>query len=155
MKSVTIFSKLKRAIPILFGAVGISLALIVVLQSDPAVQSDVFQARLSGTFLRNGFTAVSAKTVNSDHVALPHSVRWHPRHWYRKISVMTGFPDRAEHYTVTRDGSAMIDCFVRYIDDRASFIEIKTTTPQRLVAMDMQSALDQQFPGLPIKLTAE
>jgi hypothetical protein len=67
--------------------------------------------------------------------------------------MVVDFSDGAEYYTVTRDGSSMFDCFIRYLDGRACLIDIRASGTQRLAASDLRSTLAQQFPGLPIKLT--
>lgn len=67
--------------------------------------------------------------------------------------VATGFPDGGERYTLASDGIPMLDCFVQYFDDRASFIRIRSLTATQTPATAFCSTLADEFPGLPIRIT--
>ena len=147
----------KRKIFILLAAAVIALALVFTLQRDPSVEFGTFQPQLRDTFRRSGYTTVTEASCSPQRVPLPLAIQWHPRRWHHESSVQMaiGFPNGAEYYTVTQDGSAMLDCFVRYLDGRASFIDIRASGAQHLAATALRSTLAQQFPGLPIKLTTQ
>ena len=148
---------MKRKVFILLAAAVIVLALAFTLKRDPSVEFGTFQQQLRDTFQRSGYTTLAHVSCSPQGVPLPLAIQWHPRRWHQEGSVqmVIGFPNGAEYYTVTLDGSSMLDCFVRYLDGRASFIDIRASGAQHLAATALRSTLAQQFPGLPIKLTTQ
>lgn len=125
----------------------------VIFRRDPAVERASFQPRLRDALKSNGFTTIAEATCGADQVSLPLLVEWHPRHWGTKRSTQTGigFPDAAERYTIAQHGGSALDCFVRYVDDRASIIQIRASRGEEVVAGNLRSSLVREFPGLPIK----
>ena len=148
---------MKRKPFIVVAAVAIALVLAFILRRDPSVESGAFQSQLRDTFRRGGYTTVAEASCSPQQVPLPLSTQWHPRRWHREgsIHMAIGFPNGAEYYTVTQDGSSLLDCFIRYLDGRASYIDIRARAAQKSAAVALRSTLAHQFPGLPIKLTAQ
>ena len=148
---------MKRKVFILLAATVIALALAFILQRDPSVEFGAFQSQLRDTLRRSGYTTMTEASCSPQQVPLPLAIRWHPRRWHHEGSfqAVIGFPNGAEYYTVTQDGSSMLDCFVRYLDGRASYIDIRARAAQLSTATALRSTLAHQFPGLPIKLTTQ
>jgi hypothetical protein len=59
------------------------------------------------------------------------------------------FPDGAERHVVTDNGTAEIQCFVRYLDGRASYIDLRCDRSQEPVARSVRASLSEQLPRLP------
>ncbi len=130
------------------------LGLAVMLsQPDPTVNWSSFETRMDDAFDRLQFQVLSRSTCDPDLVAVPYSVLWHPRRWRfsDSVRVTTGFPDGAERYIVARGQSSPIECCVRYVDGRASAIDIRPSS--HVDANRLRSDLASRFPGLCIRLT--
>ncbi|MDB6151527.1 MAG: hypothetical protein JWQ44_2975 [Chthoniobacter sp.] len=144
---------MKRKLFISAGVAVLILGMLVLLNRDPTVEWSSFTPRLSETFQRTGFTTLALSSCSPDQVAVPFTVRWHPRRWRSEHTLfVTGFPNAAEHYTVAGKGSSQIECFVRYLDGRASAIDIRSHLRDAPVADILSAALRTQFPRLSIHL---
>jgi hypothetical protein len=129
------------------------VGMLVLLNRDATVEWSSFTPQLSETFQRSGFTTLALSSCSPDKVAVPFTVRWHPRRWRSEPALSAaGFPNSAEHYTVVGQGSSEIDCFVRYLNGRASAIDIRSSLRDAPVADVLSAALAAQFPRLSIHL---
>jgi hypothetical protein len=145
----------KRKILLLLAATVIVLGVAYTIQPDRSIDYTYFQARFSTTVRSSGFQTVESASCSGDQVPLPLSIRWHPRRWHSdsRGHVVSGFPDSAERYKLAVDGSPTFDCFVRYLDGRATLIAIRAHTAQEPIARTLLSKLVREFPGLTITLT--
>jgi hypothetical protein len=145
----------KRKVTILLVAVVILLGVAFVLTPDRSVDHVSFQPRFTSVVGSGGFQTVELASCSSDQVPLPVGIRWHPRRWRSESGVhaVIGFPDGAEHYKLVADGSPPFDCFVRYLDGRATLIAIRARSAQESAARTLRSTLAREFPGLTITLT--
>lgn len=145
---------MKRKVFILLAVTVIALAAAFVCQRDGSVELGTFQAQFRESLQQRGFTIVAQASGSRDQVPLPLTIQWHPRRWHIEPAVQAtiGFPDSSEHFTVSRDGTSTIECFVRYLDSRAQLIDIRAAHSQALAASDVRSTLHERFPALPIKL---
>lgn len=145
---------MKRGLTLLLAAALIVLGVAFVFQPDSSVDYASFQPRFLTAVRSRGFVAAEMAMCRGDQVPLPLAIRWHPRRWHTDsgIHVVTGFPNCAEHYQVALGGSASCDCFVRYLDGRATFISIRAQTAQQAAARTLRAALADEFPGLSISL---
>ena len=147
---------LKRKPFIAIATVAVATATAVItlaIQPDPSIEWPSFQARLRQMFVRSGFITVQEKSCGADQVPLPLSVRWHPRRWFVEAPALaiTGFPNSAELYTVSLNGQSA-DCFVRYVDGRASVIDVRGDSANQDAAVILHSNVAQEFPKLPIRM---
>jgi len=144
----------KRKVSIFLLVTVLAFAAAFICQRDGSVEIGSFQAQFRDALQLRGFTILAQASGNRDQVPLPLTIRWHPRHWHINSSTQAiiGFPDSSDHFTVSRDGTSLIECFVRYLDSRAQLIDIRAAQSQGLTAADVQLALRKQFPGLPINL---
>jgi hypothetical protein len=103
--------------------------------------------------VRSGFITVQEKSCGAEQVPLPLSVRWHPRRWFVEAPAraMTGFPNSAELYTVSLNGQSA-DCLVRYVEGRASVIDVRSRFTNQSAASILSSNLTKEFPTLPIRM---
>jgi hypothetical protein len=152
-------SRAKWSVLLLLAVAALVAVVAFVLQPDPSVDWVSFQSRLHETLKRNDFTIVEERTISSEAIPLPLSVQLHPRCWLSQnkhpgVIVEIGFPDGAEDYAVIRGGSSVLHILVRYVRGRASVIHIRPTVPKS-AAKTLRFTLEQQFPGLPIKVTAQ
>ena len=146
---------MKRKILLFLAATFILLGVAYTIQSDRTIDYADFQPRFSTTVRSSGFQTVESASCSGDQVPLPLSIRCHPRRWHSDShgQVVNGFPDSAELYKLAVDGSPTFDCFVRYVDGRASVIAIRAHTSQEPIARTLLSKLVREFPGLTITLT--
>jgi len=145
----------KRKVSILLAAAVILLGVALVFTPDRSVDYASFQPRFLTAVHNGGFQTVAVASCSSDQVPLPVGIRWHPRRWHSEPSIQTtiGFPDSAEHYTLVAAGAPPFDCFVRYLDGRATIIAIRAHAAQGVVARALRSTLAREFPGLTITLS--
>jgi len=132
-----------------FGAAGIAF----VLQRDPSIDWSSFQTRLRQTLTREGFITLEETSCDMDQVTLPLSMRWDPRGWFGITSgnVVTGFPNSADRFMVSLNGRS-VDCYVRYVEGRASVIDVRSDSANQGVAAILHSKLTEGFPRLPIRM---
>lgn len=133
----------------------IALALVYILRPDPSVEFRAFQSRLRDTFHRAGYTIMSEGSCSVQEVPLPLTIEWHPRRWQHRdpALVLIGIPPGADCYTVRRDSSSVLNCFVRYLDGRACYIDIRAGAADLSDVASLRSSLVSEFPGLPIEVT--
>lgn len=125
----------------------------VLFQPDPTVGWASFQTSLDDAFDRLQFKVLERSSCDPNLVAVPYSVRWHPRHWHFSDSVreITGLPDGAERYIAARSQGSPIECSVRYVDGRASAVNIRASS--EVDADNLRLELTTRFPGLCIRIT--
>jgi hypothetical protein len=145
----------KRKILLLLAVTVIVFGLAYAFQPDRSIDYTSFQSRFSTAVHSSGFQTVESASCSGDQVPLPLSIRWHPRRWHSdsRVCLVIGFPDSAERYKIAVDGSPTFDCFVRYLDGRATLIAIRANSAQETIARTLRSALAREFPGLTITLT--
>ena len=145
----------KRKITLLLAAALIVFGGAYAFQPDRSVDYASFQPRFLTAVRSGGLETVEIMSCSRDQVPLPLAILWHPRRWHSDsgIHAVTGFPDSAERYKLAADGSPPCDCFVRYLDGRATVIAIRARTAQESVARTLRSTLAHEFPGLAITLT--
>jgi hypothetical protein len=129
-------------------AVGVGFA----LQPDPGIRFDAFKPRFRDAFQHGGYRILGISSCRPEEAPLPLTVAWHPRRWRGDSSTHfnIGFPNSAARYTVTIDGAPSLQCYVRYLDGRASIIIIRASTTQQTDGADLRSTLAHEFPRLPI-----
>jgi hypothetical protein len=145
---------MKTKIFLILVAAVIARALVISWEPDPSVDGNYFQTRLRATLHRNAFSTNGPEWCNPQEAQAPLAIQWHPRRWYPHTSStdVTGYLDGVDHYTVGDRTSKSVDCFIRYLDGRASFILIRAEPSALPLANSLRSALFREFPGLPIEL---
>jgi hypothetical protein len=138
---------------LLLMAAAAACALIYSWEPDPSVDGDSFLKRFRATLYRSGFSTNGAEECNPQEAQAPLGIQWHPRRWYPHTpeTDVVGGNDGVEHYTVMDRNSQSVDCFVRYIDGRASFILIRAAPAAASVASSLRATLAREFPDLPIE----
>jgi len=123
-------------------------------QHDPSIEANTFVSQLRTAVKHGGFSVVTEETASKDDVPLPLSIRWHPRRWHTQASpdFAVGNGDGADHFGLIRDRTSRVECFVRYLDGRAQFVLIRANANESLAAMNLRSALTQEFQGFPIQI---
>ncbi len=143
----------RSSLPFLLAAI-IALVLGFSCQRDPSIETGAFVPQFREAVRHAGFGIVNESTASKDEVPLPFSVQWHPRRWWGSGNSDAGtpFPDTADHFSVVRDRTSRLECFVRYFDGHAQFIAIHAPPNEPLAAINLRAALTQKFPGFPIKI---
>jgi len=123
-------------------------------EPDPSVDGNYFQTRFRALLHRNVFSTNGPEECDPQEALAPVEILWHPRRWYPHTSEteVIGYMDGVSHYTVKNRASMSVDCFIRYLDGRASFILIRANPSALPLAESFRSALDHEFPGFPIQL---
>jgi hypothetical protein len=147
---------LKVRIFILAGIALLAALTMAILQPDPSVEGAAFRSRFQEALRRGGYNVDLYSSYNAAKISLPPSVRWHPRRWHAPkwdsgISMGIGIPRSAERYGVRSADNSGLDCFVRYLDDCASFIEIHSRASSPSSGPRLRSTLAEAFPGMPIR----
>jgi hypothetical protein len=144
----------KTKVILLLIAAAAACALIYSWEPDPSVDGGYFQERFRAALLSGGLSTNGAEECNPQEAQAPLAIQWHPRRWYPHTpeTDVVGGNDGVEHYTVMDRSSKSVDCFVRYIDGRASFIVIRAAPAAGSVANSLRAALAREFPDLPIEL---
>ncbi|HET6407984.1 MAG TPA: hypothetical protein VFG14_08895, partial [Chthoniobacteraceae bacterium] len=60
-------------------------------------------------------------------------------------------PNSADRYMVSLNGRS-VDCYVRYVEGRASVIDVRSDSANQGVAAILHSKLTEEFPRLPIRM---
>ena len=140
----------------LFVASALSVFCVVyAFQPVQSVAYAAFEPRFDATIRTAGFRKLELASCSGELVSLPLRIRL--RHLslntFSGIHAAINFPDSAEHYTLVTEGSPSFDCYVRYLDSRATLIAIRASTAQESIARALRSALEREFPGVTISLT--
>jgi hypothetical protein len=114
-----------------------------------------FEPRFATTIRSAGFQTLEERSCSGEQVPLPLNIRLRQHHSDSNsgIHVATGFPNSAVHYKLTAGGSAPFDCFVRYLDSRATVIAVHARPAQASEARTLRATLVREFPGLTITLS--
>jgi len=144
----------KTKIFLLLVAAVAALALVTSWEPDPSVEANFFLQRFRDTLHRSGFSTNGAEEGDPQEAQAPPAIEWHPRRWYPRNSEtdVIGFHDGVEHFTVMDRASTSVDCFIRYLDGRASFVVIRAAPGAVPLGKNLHSALVHEFPGFPIEL---
>src|SRR3954462_7031965 len=107
-----------------FGVAVIVLVLGFVAKPDSSVEYRAFQSRFQKVLQQPPYQLMAESSCRAEQVTLPLAIQCHPRYWMPKLSrpdvaFSVGFPNSAEHYSV-RCNDASLDCFVRYVEGRAT-----------------------------------
>ena len=143
----------RSALPFFLAAI---LALVVGFscQHDPSIEGNSFVSQLRTAVKHGGFSIVTEEAVSKDDVPLPLSIRWHPRRWHTQTSpdFAVSNADGADRFSLVRDRTSRVECFVRYLEGRAQFVLIRANPNESLAAMNLRSALTHAFPDFPIQI---
>ncbi len=149
---------MKSAKPIfLTAAVAVLLILVAVilLQKDPSIQYSTFDPHFVLVLHQANFQTLRESTRPSEEVALPLRIKCIPHYWFRKSPTLAiGFPDSVMRYGLVRGDAGPVECLVRYLDGRATCIDIRYPNGQEALASTLRDTLGQEFPGLPISVIA-
>ena len=145
---------MKTKIFLLLIAAALVRALVMSWEPDPSVEANFFLKRFRATLHRSGLKTNGVEECDPQEAQAPLEIQWHPRRWYPHTSEtdVVGFHDGVEHFTVTDRASKSVDCFIRYLDGRASFVVIRAAPGAIPLGKSLHSALVQEFPDLPIEL---
>jgi hypothetical protein len=115
-----------------------------------------FEPRFLTAIDSTGFHTLEYGSCTREQVPLPLNIQWQqPPQGHSRIHLTFGFPDSAMHYKLAVGGSAPFDCFVRYVDSRATVIAVHARSAQASQAQTLVSTLVREFPGLTITLTID
>jgi hypothetical protein len=145
---------MKTKIFLLLIAAALARALVMSWEPDPSVEANFFLKRFRSTLHRSALLTDGVEECDPQEAQAPLEILWHPRRWYPHTSEtdVVGYHDGVEHFVVKDRASASVDCFIRYLDGRASFVVIRAKPGAAPLANTLRSALAGEFPGLPIEL---
>ena len=116
-----------------------------------------FEPRFADAVRSTGLQIRELATVGGEQAPVPWNIRWRLRSSDTNSGVCfaIGFPDCAEHFQLAASNGASFDCWVRYLDSRATIIAIRARPAQAAEARTLRSTLAREFPGLTITLTVD
>lgn len=144
----------RSSLPFLLAAF-IALAVGFSFQHDPSLDPNVFESQFRSAIRQAGFATLAEAELSADEVALPLTIRLHPRRWRTPEAASPQAPDAVERFSLSRTNSTRVECYVRTLDGRVQLIEIRAPQSETIDAADLRVALRQRFPGLPVTLRME
>ena len=143
----------RSAFPFLFAAI-VAVVAGFSFQHDPSIDASAFEPQFREAARRVGLTVVNETAASVNELPLPLTVQWHPRRWHTNSAnrAEVGVADGVDHYGLVREQASRVDCFVRYLDGRVQVIAVHAARGDSLAATDLRMALQQKFPGIPVKL---
>jgi hypothetical protein len=145
---------MKTKIFLLLIAAGLAWALVISWEPDPSVEANFFLKRFRATLHRSALSTNGVEECDPQEAQAPLAIQWHPRRWYPHTAEtdVVGYHDGVEYFAVKDRTSASVDCFIRYLDGRASFVVIRAAPGAIPLGKSLHRALVQEFPDLPIEL---
>jgi hypothetical protein len=143
----------RSAYPFLLAAIG-AIGLGFYVPEDVSLDRQAFASQFRDTIRQDGFAIVAESDASLEDAPIPLTMKWHPRRWRAALTAPKAaeIPDSATRFTLARAKGTKVECFVRYQDGRAHFIEIRADRREPLEAADLRLALKKQFPQFPVKL---
>jgi len=115
-----------------------------------------FEPRFRTAIDSSGFHTLEIGMCSSEQVPLPLNIQWQQQPQdHSRIHFAFGFPNSAMHYKFAAGNAAPFDCFVRYVDGRATVIAVHARSAQASQARTLVSTLVREFAGLTITLTID
>ena len=154
--------KRKLLLSLVAAAVGSAFALSAL--PDPSIDYHLFQFRFFNAIHRANLRDLTPTKLDDankfppEEVSIPWSIRWNPRRWYpRTVSTVPPFFGNTDGnfqwtHRLGNGSSSPFVCTVVYLDGRVSFVHIQAQIDSSAAVESLQSMLNLEFPGLPIKV---